>query len=182
MTDYFHNDSKIPHLSEEEEKELFSDYASVLLAASKPFDKEDERLLYNPLEFDTRDENKTFEGEPPPSLEEVEKRLKVDNLNLHNASSTETMACVQARTQRALADTPIREQLANLLHIEPASISQLERGTDMYISTLRRYIEARGGRLDIIAHFPDGEVRIKQFAEIVAFKGTLSNRETVSSV
>ncbi|TGO01889.1 hypothetical protein PN36_34840 [Candidatus Thiomargarita nelsonii] len=92
------------------------------------------------------------------------------------------MACVQARTQRALADTPIREQLANLLHIEPASISQLERGTDMYISTLRRYIEARGGRLDIIAHFPDGEVRIKQFAEIVAFKGTLSNRETVSSV
>jgi len=178
MTDYFHNDLKIPHLSEEEEKELFSDYASVVLAASKPFDKEDERLLYNPLEFDTGDEDKTFEGDPPPSLEEVEKRLKVDNLNLHNASSTETMACAQARTQGALGDT-IRElqqardlsqeQLANILHIEPASISQLERGTDMYISTLRRYIEARGGRLDIIAHFPDGEVRIKQFAEIVAF-------------
>jgi hypothetical protein len=104
MTDYFHNDSKIPHLSEEEEKELFSDYASIVLAASKPFDKEDERLLYNQLEFDTGDEDKPFEGEPPPSLEEVEKRLKVDN-----ASSTETMACVQARTQRALADTPIRE-------------------------------------------------------------------------
>ncbi len=164
MTDYFHNDSKIPHLSEEEEKELFSDYASLVLAASKPFDKEDERLLDNPLEFDTRYEDKTFEGEPPPSLEEVEKRLKVDNPNLH--SSTETMRCVQAHTQRALTDTPIRElrqawhlsqeQLASILLMEPASISQLERGTDMYISTLRRYIEARGGKLDIIAHFPDG--------------------------
>jgi len=74
------------------------------------------------------------------------------------------VACVQAHTQRALADTPIRdirqawhlsqEQLANLLHLEPDNISQLERGTDMYISTLRRYIEARGGKLDIIAHFP----------------------------
>ena len=165
MTNYFHNDSKIPHMSEEEEKELFSDYASIVLAASKPFDKEDERLLDNQLEFDIGDEDKIFEGELPPSLEEVEKKLKVDNLNLHNASSTETIACVQTHTQRALADTPIRElrqawhlsqeQLASILRIEPASMSQLERGTDMYISTLRHYIEARGGRLDIIAHFPD---------------------------
>ena len=164
MTDSFPNDSKIPHLSDEEEKELFSDYASIVLAASKPFDKEDERLLDNPLKFDLGDEDKTFEGELPPSLEEVEKRLKVDKLDLHKANSKETVACVQAHTQRALADTPIRdirqawhlsqEQLANLLHLEPDNISQLERGTDMYISTLRRYIEARGGKLDIIAHFP----------------------------
>ncbi len=30
----------------------------------------------------------------------------------------------------------------------------------MYISTLRSYIEAMGGELDIIARFPDGEVHI----------------------
>ena len=163
MTDSFHNDSKSPHLSEVEEKELFSDYASIVIAASKPFDKEDERLLNNQLEFDTGYEDKPFEGEPPPSLEDVEKRLKVDNLDLHNASLRETMTGVQAQTQ---ADTPIRalrqawhlsqEQLASILLMEPASLSQLERGTDMYISTLRHYIEARGGRLDLIAHFPDG--------------------------
>jgi DNA-binding transcriptional regulator YiaG len=62
----------------------------------------------------------------------VEKKLKVDNLNLHNASSTETIACVQTQTQRALADTPIRElrqawhlsqeQLASILRIEPAEV------------------------------------------------------------
>jgi hypothetical protein len=34
----------------------------------------------------------------------------------------------------------------------------------MYVSTLRRYIEAMGGELEIIARFPDGEVRITQFA------------------
>jgi hypothetical protein len=33
----------------------------------------------------------------------------------------------------------------------------------MYVSTLRNFSEALGGELDIIARFPDGEVRIRQF-------------------
>jgi hypothetical protein len=33
----------------------------------------------------------------------------------------------------------------------------------MYVSTLRRYVEAMGGELDIFARFPDGSVRITQF-------------------
>jgi hypothetical protein len=33
----------------------------------------------------------------------------------------------------------------------------------MYISTLRDYIEAMGGELEITAHFPDTNVRINQF-------------------
>jgi len=36
----------------------------------------------------------------------------------------------------------------------------------MYVSTLRSYIEAMGGTLDIVAHFPDGKVRITQFTDI----------------
>jgi hypothetical protein len=36
----------------------------------------------------------------------------------------------------------------------------------MYISTLRSYIEAMGGELDILVRFPNGEVRINQFQEI----------------
>ncbi len=59
-----------------------------------------------------------------------------------------------------------QEQLANMLHVKQASISKLERRTDMYISTLRSYIEAVGGELEIVAKFPEGVVRIKQFEEI----------------
>ena len=33
----------------------------------------------------------------------------------------------------------------------------------MYVSTLKNYIEALGGRLDLIARFPDGDVYINQF-------------------
>jgi len=36
--------------------------------------------------------------------------------------------------------------LANALHIKQASISEMERRSDMYISTLSKIIEAMGGR------------------------------------
>ncbi|RKZ52729.1 MAG: transcriptional regulator [Candidatus Parabeggiatoa sp. nov. 3] len=97
-------------------------------------------------------------------------------LDLHNARTSEAKARVEARVQRALSEMPLQElqtarllsqqQLANILDIEPASIHQLERGTDMYITTLRSHIESMGGQLDITAHFPDGNVSINQFTEI----------------
>ena len=36
----------------------------------------------------------------------------------------------------------------------------------MYISTLRSHIRAMGGDLEIIARFPDGEVRISNFEDV----------------
>lgn len=59
-----------------------------------------------------------------------------------------------------------QERLAEILLTKQANISRIERRTDMYISTLRSYIEAMGGKLDIIAKFPDGEVYINQFEDI----------------
>jgi len=38
----------------------------------------------------------------------------------------------------------------------------------MYVSTLRKHIEAMGGELDIIARFPEGAVRIRRFQELGA--------------
>jgi hypothetical protein len=34
----------------------------------------------------------------------------------------------------------------------------------MYIGTLRRFIQAMGGELDIVARFPDRQIRIDQFS------------------
>ena len=56
-----------------------------------------------------------------------------------------------------------QEDLAKKLHIKQAAVSKLERRTDMYLSTLRNYIEAMGGQLEIIARFPHQAVRINQF-------------------
>jgi ribosome-binding protein aMBF1 (putative translation factor) len=61
-----------------------------------------------------------------------------------------------------------QEALAEALGQRQSGVSKIEQRTDIYISTLRRCIEAMGGRLDIVAHFPDGDVRINQFKEIEA--------------
>ena len=68
-------------------------------------------------------------------------------------------------TLRQLREARKRSQveLGEKLHIKQAAVSKLERRTDMYLSTLRSYIEAMGGKLEIIARFPDKAVRIMQF-------------------
>ena len=56
-----------------------------------------------------------------------------------------------------------QQALAATLDSTQSSISKLESRTDTTISTLRDYIHALGGELHLIAHFPDGDIRITQF-------------------
>ncbi len=80
------------------------------------------------------------------------------------------------KTQTMLAEMPLHEPrrarglshkvLAEALHVQQPSVAKLERRTDMYISTLRSHIEAMGGELEVIAKFPDGVVKINNFAEL----------------
>jgi transcriptional regulator with XRE-family HTH domain len=48
-----------------------------------------------------------------------------------------------------------QERLAETLGIGQDGVSRLEKRSDLLISTLRSYIEAMGGRLDLIAEFPE---------------------------
>lgn len=59
-----------------------------------------------------------------------------------------------------------QEDLARTLKVQQPAIAKLERRADMYVSNLRRYIEALGGTLEITARFPDGEVTIANFREV----------------
>jgi transcriptional regulator with XRE-family HTH domain len=59
-----------------------------------------------------------------------------------------------------------QDQLARELHVKQANVSKIERRTDMYISTLRSYVQAMGGDLEIIARFSHGSVKIDQFEEM----------------
>ena len=59
-----------------------------------------------------------------------------------------------------------QEEIAAVLHVGQAAIAKLERRTDMYVSTLRRFLSAMGGELEISARFPDHVVRIQSFEGI----------------
>jgi transcriptional regulator with XRE-family HTH domain len=95
---------------------------------------------------------------------------------LRNQMSPEARSKADELTREMLAEMPLQElrrarhlsqeQLAEILQVRQATISKLERRTDMYISTLRSYIQAMGGDLEITARFPDGDIRINQFADL----------------
>lgn len=60
------------------------------------------------------------------------------------------------QVRKARAMTQMR--LAEILQVNQAAVSKMEQRTDMYISTLRSYIEAMGGALEIHAVFPEAEI------------------------
>ncbi|CAB3752821.1 helix-turn-helix domain-containing protein [Paraburkholderia humisilvae] len=69
------------------------------------------------------------------------------------------MALNELRRARGMS----QEELAIVLHVKQPSIAKVEQRTDMYISTLREHIRGLGGELEIIARFPEGEVKISNF-------------------
>ena len=56
--------------------------------------------------------------------------------------------------------------LAEKLKVNQPAVSKLELRADVYISSLRSYIEAVGGKLKIVAAFPEGEVANTNFADV----------------
>jgi hypothetical protein len=62
----------------------------------------------------------------------------------------------------------MQPRLAEVPGMDQRNISKLEKRTDMFLSTLRSYVEALGGSLEIRAVFPDGEVRIELLNKLSA--------------
>lgn len=48
-----------------------------------------------------------------------------------------------------------QERMAEALRISQDGVSRIEKRSDLLLSTLRSYIEAMGGKLRLIAEFPD---------------------------
>ena len=78
--------------------------------------------------------------------------------------------------QLRMARNYTQARLAEVLDRPQNAVSKVEHRADVYISTLRSYIEAMGGRLEIRALFPDAEVVITQFQDIEAEKNPHEHR------
>jgi DNA-binding transcriptional regulator YiaG len=70
-----------------------------------------------------------------------------------------------AEVRRALKLS--QDEIAQTLHIGQGSVAKIEKRADMYVSTLRRFIEAMGGELEIVSRFADHSVKIRNFADLV---------------
>lgn len=95
---------------------------------------------------------------------------------LRNKMSPERQQAIEKRVQKTIAEMPLADlrkarqltqsQIGELLKISQASVSKMEGQTDMYLSTMRRFVEAMGGELEIVAKFPEGPIRINAFSEL----------------
>ena len=89
---------------------------------------------------------------------------------LRNKIPPEQKARIEKKARKILEEMSLNDirlsrrcsqnELADLLEIRQASVSKLERRNDIHVSSLRKYIEALGGKLVIQAEFPEGAVRI----------------------
>ena len=80
--------------------------------------------------------------------------------------SPQRRAKIAARTEELIAEEKslgelrraralTQKSLARKLGIGQESISKLESRSDLMLSTLRNYVEAMGGKLDLVAKFPN---------------------------
>ncbi len=62
----------------------------------------------------------------------------------------------ELRQKRGVSQTVVADTLA----VTQPNISRIEQEDDVYLSTLARYVEALGGRLEVLAVFGDETVKI----------------------
>ena len=66
-----------------------------------------------------------------------------------------------------IAASQTQEDMAQALGVRQDTISRLEQRSDMLLSTMRRYVEAMGGQLDLVATFPNRpSVKVAHLADI----------------
>jgi hypothetical protein len=90
---------------------------------------------------------------------------------LRDKMSTEARGRVDRRVRETLLEMTLQElrqkvsgkTQAELLEVTQGAISQLEGRHDILLSRLTKYVRALGGDLELIARFPDADVRITQF-------------------
>ncbi|KAK0361237.1 hypothetical protein LTR94_024146 [Friedmanniomyces endolithicus] len=67
-----------------------------------------------------------------------------------------------------------QEQIAQSLGIKQPSVVKIERQTDLYLSTLRRFVEAAGGTLELRVELPgSGAFTLTGVGEIANVKQTV---------
>jgi DNA-binding XRE family transcriptional regulator len=100
-------------------------------------------------------------AEMPP---ERQARIKARAAEL--IAEVEGLKALRKLTERS------QEQIAQSLGIKQPAIVKMERQTDLYLSTLRRFVEAAGGKLELRVELPGtGAFTLTGVGEIGVVKG-----------
>lgn len=78
----------------------------------------------------------------------AERRRKVETRTAELIAEVEGLRALRLLAARS------QEQIAQSLGIKQPSVHKIEKQTDLYLSTLRRFVEAAGGTLELRVELP----------------------------
>jgi len=76
------------------------------------------------------------------------RRRRVEARAQELVAEVEGLKALRQLTERS------QEQMAEALGVKQPSVHKIERQTDLYLSTLRRFVEAAGGTLELRVELP----------------------------
>ena len=91
----------------------------------------------------------------PVSLDEFIGSLPQDERAAIAVRAEELRAEVATLKELRALSGKAQTEVARTLGIKQPSVSKIERQADLYLSTLRSYVEAIGGELELVVKLPD---------------------------
>ena len=88
------------------------------------------------------------------NLEEIIQKIPLERQKKIEERASELIAEEMTLQDLRKARSLTQERMAELLSIRQDSVSRLEKRTDLLLSTLRSYIKAMGGELQLTVTFP----------------------------
>jgi transcriptional regulator with XRE-family HTH domain len=88
------------------------------------------------------------------SLDEILSELPPDRRASIDARYERLRQDVESLRQLRRLAGKAQSEIATALKIKQPSVSKIEKQTDMYLSTLRSYVEAIGGELELVVKLP----------------------------
>jgi len=89
-------------------------------------------------------------------LSEVMRRLPKARRHRIAARAQEIREEIEGLRALRKATAKTQVEIARSLGVSQPSVAKIERQADMYLSTLRSYVEAAGGRLTLVVELKDG--------------------------
>ncbi len=100
------------------------------------------------------------------SLDEVVAKLPAERRERIGARFKELRTEVESLGELRRVAGHAQADIAKALNIKQPSVSKIEKQADMYLSTLRSYVEAVGGQLDLVIRLPERPpLRLQHFRD-----------------
>lgn len=115
-------------------------------------------------------------------LNEVVAALPAERRAHVDARFEELKAEVEGLGELRRAAGKAQAEIASTLKIKQPSVSKIEKQADMYLSTLRSYVEAIGGQLDLIVRLPSrAPLRIERLGDVATPQAAPVRRTRVAA-